>query len=163
MNPVRPIVAAVDFSAASPAVVGQALHAAEQTKASVRLVHIVDSAVLSQHAIALGQVPPLEEIMDHARGRLKQLLPPSASTGACEFISGRCCGRLGARARGAGRPRVPPTPPVHLKNRGATVSAPQIEPAYLHQSSRTEGSKTAGASSSTSSGSSRRGRRRACR
>jgi universal stress protein E len=86
MNPVRPIVAAVDFSAASPAVVAHALHAAEQTKASLRLVHIVDSAVLSQHAIALGQVPSLEAILDHARGRLKELLPSSGSTVACEFI-----------------------------------------------------------------------------
>jgi universal stress protein E len=86
MTPVRPIVAAVDFSAASPAVVHHALHAAEQTRAPLRLVHVIDSAVLSQHALALGQVPPLETLLDRARERLKEMIPATESTVPCEFI-----------------------------------------------------------------------------
>jgi len=86
MNANHPIIAAVDFSSASTAVVHHALHAADLAKTTLCLAHVIDSAVLNHRSMSLGQVPELDVLIANAKDRLKELIPPSGPVVSCDFV-----------------------------------------------------------------------------
>jgi nucleotide-binding universal stress UspA family protein len=91
MNPPAPLIAGIDFSAASAAVLRQALHAARRDGAQVVAAHVLDSGSLARRAASAGGNPALERLMAQARQRLEQLA--AAEGGGVDLRIEVRCGR----------------------------------------------------------------------
>jgi len=89
MNPPAPLIAGIDFSAASAAVLRQTLHAARRDVARVVVAHVLDSGSLARRAASAGGNPALERLMAQARRRL-ELLVAAEGGGADPGIEVRC-------------------------------------------------------------------------
>ena len=74
MNPTAPIIAGIDFSAASEAVLRHAVLAAGLTRAPVRAIHVLDSSAL-EHRAASGAANPTEDLLaKQAERRLLEMI-----------------------------------------------------------------------------------------
>lgn len=80
MNP-APVIAGIDFSSASPAVLLHAVHAASLKGAVVVAAHVLDSGSLAHRAASGGANPALDRLVAQARQKLERLvdgIAPSA-------------------------------------------------------------------------------------
>ena len=91
MNADHPIIAAIDFSAASTAVLHHALHVADLAKAPLCLVHVIDSTVLNHRSVSLGRVPDPDVLISIAKDRLREMIPASGPGANCDVVVR--CGR----------------------------------------------------------------------
>jgi nucleotide-binding universal stress UspA family protein len=91
MNATGAIVAAVDFSEGSTAVVSHAIAVAEATKRPLMLVHVIDSGVLRHHSVAVGRRPETSILVSQAQSRLQALV--SGAAGNCSIGTEVKCGR----------------------------------------------------------------------
>ena len=73
MNATGPIVAAVDFSEGSAAVVAHAIAAAKQANLPLLLIHVIDAGVLRHHSVVAGRSPETSVLVSQARERLEAL------------------------------------------------------------------------------------------
>jgi universal stress protein E len=85
------IVAGIDFSAASPAVIRHAVHAACQGGHQVTAVHVLDSGSLAHRAASGGVNPKFDLLESQARQRLEALIASEAPGArvSIEIRSGR--------------------------------------------------------------------------
>jgi nucleotide-binding universal stress UspA family protein len=73
-----PVIAGIDFSAASPAVLRQAVHAAGIHGAPVVAVHVLDSASLAHRAASGGANPAADLLLGQTRRKLEALVATAA-------------------------------------------------------------------------------------
>ena len=86
-----PVIAGIDFSAASPSVLRHAVHVARRSGAPVIAVHVLDAGGLAHRAASGGSNPATDLLLAQARRRMEDLI---ASVGAgpeirIELRSGR--------------------------------------------------------------------------
>lgn len=74
MNSIAPIVAGIDFSAPSTAVLRHAVHAAGLSGAAVIAVHVLDSGILSHRIGTARSNYSIEQLTAHARRNLDELV-----------------------------------------------------------------------------------------
>jgi universal stress protein E len=89
MNSTAPIVAGIDFSAPSAAVLRHAIHAANLTSAPVIAVHVLDSGILSHRIANVRSNHGIEPITAQARRKLEEMVASHAD-GANVRIEVRC-------------------------------------------------------------------------
>jgi len=78
MEATSSILAGIDFSAASPAVIRHAVHAAKQRGQQVKVVHVLDSGSIAHRAASGGINPKLDLLESQARHMLEALLAKEA-------------------------------------------------------------------------------------
>ena len=76
----QPIIAGIDFSAASNAVLRHAIHAAKFSGVPVIAVHVVDSSRLAHWAASAGDGVGAQTIVNQAEAKLKALIQAEAGT-----------------------------------------------------------------------------------
>jgi universal stress protein E len=89
MNAKAPLIAGIDFSAASASVLRQAVHAARRDGGRVVAAHVLDSSSLAWRAASAGGDPAMERLMAQARQRL-ELLAAAEGDGVELRIEVRC-------------------------------------------------------------------------
>jgi universal stress protein E len=82
MTASAPIIAGIDFSAASPSVLRHAVHVARRTGAPVLAVHVLDPGSLAHRAASGGANPGIDLLRDQARRKVEALIP--ADTGGTQ-------------------------------------------------------------------------------
>lgn len=83
------IVAAVDFSEESAALVSHAVSTAEQGNLPLVLIHVIDSGILRHHSVAVGRSPGTSELVSEAQSRLDSLLSATGGHARVEVTVGR--------------------------------------------------------------------------
>jgi universal stress protein E len=79
MTSTAPIIAGIDFSAASPSVLRHAVHAAGLSGAAVVAVHVLDSGSLAHRAASGGDNPVMELLETQARRKMEALVAAEAA------------------------------------------------------------------------------------
>lgn len=99
-----PVIAGIDFSAASPSVLRHAVHVARRSGAPVVAVHVLDAGGLAHRAASGGTNPAMDLLLAQARRKLEELIA-AGGAGAevrIELRSGRPAEEIEMLATSAG-------------------------------------------------------------
>lgn len=91
MNSTSPVVAAIDFSAASPSVLRHAVHVARRRGGTVVAVHVLDAGGIAHRAASGGSNPGMDLLLAQARRKMEALI--AAEAGGAEVRVELRCGR----------------------------------------------------------------------
>ena len=91
MNSTSPVVAAIDFSAASPSVLRHALHVVRRRGGAVVAVHVLDAGGIAHRAASGGSNPGMDLLLAQARRKMEALV--AAEAGGADVRVELRCGR----------------------------------------------------------------------
>lgn len=89
MSSESPVIAGIDFSAASPSVLCHALHVARRQGVPVVAVHVLDAGGIAHRAASGGSNPGMDLLLAQARSKMEALITAGAG-GADVRIELRC-------------------------------------------------------------------------
>lgn len=93
MNSTFPVIAAIDFSAASPSVLRHAVHVARRREVPVVAVHVLDAGGIAHRAASGGSNLGVDLLLAQARLKMEALI--AAEAGGAEVRIELRCGRPG--------------------------------------------------------------------
>lgn len=99
MNSESPVLAGIDFSAASPSVLRHAVHVARRQGVPVVAVHVLDAGGIAHRAASGGANPGMDRLLDQAQRKM-ELLIAAAGTGGADVRTEVRCGRPAEEIQG---------------------------------------------------------------